>query len=56
MNKEQEAVVTLLSILEIPLAIKGFFAGFNSYALIADAIESNTDIFASMLVLFGIIF
>jgi cation diffusion facilitator family transporter len=35
--------------------IKGF-AGFfgNSYALIADAIESTTDIFASFLVLFGI--
>ncbi len=35
--------------------IKGF-AGFfgNSYALVADAIESTTDIFASFLVLFGI--
>lgn len=35
--------------------IKGF-AGFlgNSYALIADAIESTTDIFASVLVLFGL--
>jgi divalent metal cation (Fe/Co/Zn/Cd) transporter len=30
----------------------GFFG--NSYALIADAIESTTDIFASFLVLFGI--
>ena len=30
----------------------GFFG--NSYALIADAIESTTDIFASLLVLFGI--
>jgi cation diffusion facilitator family transporter len=36
-------------------AIKGF-AGFfgNSYALIADAIESATDIFSSFLVLFGL--
>lgn len=35
--------------------IKGF-AGFfgNSYALIADAIESTTDIFSSLLVLFGL--
>ncbi|WP_233264585.1 MULTISPECIES: cation diffusion facilitator family transporter [unclassified Flavobacterium] len=38
------------------LAIIKGFAGFfgNSYALIADAIESTTDIFASFLVLFGI--
>ena len=38
------------------LAITKFLAGFfgNSYALIADAIESTTDIFASFLVLFGI--
>ena len=35
--------------------LKGFFGYFgNSYALIADAIESTTDIFASFLVLFGI--
>ncbi len=33
-------------------ALAGFFG--NSYALIADAIESTTDIFASFLVLFGI--
>ena len=32
--------------------LAGFFG--NSYALIADAIESTTDIFASFLVLFGI--
>ncbi|MDP4664356.1 MAG: cation diffusion facilitator family transporter, partial [Salibacteraceae bacterium] len=32
--------------------IAGFFG--NSYALIADAIESTTDIFASLLVLFGL--
>lgn len=38
------------------LALLKGFAGFfgNSYALIADAIESTTDIFASFLVLFGI--
>ena len=38
------------------LAIIKFLAGFfgNSYALIADAIESTADIFASFLVLFGI--
>lgn len=35
--------------------IKGFAGVFgNSYALIADAIESTTDIFASFLVLFGL--
>ena len=35
--------------------IKGFTGFFgNSYALIADAIESTTDIFSSFLVLFGI--
>ncbi|OQP60084.1 cobalt-zinc-cadmium resistance protein [Niastella vici] len=38
------------------LAIIKGFAGFlgNSYALIADAIESTTDIFSSFLVLFGL--
>ncbi len=38
------------------LAVIKFLAGFfgNSYALIADAIESTTDIFSSFLVLFGI--
>jgi cation diffusion facilitator family transporter len=38
------------------LAILKWFAGFfgNSYALIADAIESTADIFASFLVLFGL--
>lgn len=40
---------TLLSIIK---AVSGYFG--NSYALIADAIESTTDIFASLLVLFGI--
>lgn len=38
------------------LALVKGFAGFfgNSYALIADAIESTTDIFSSVLVLFGL--
>jgi cation diffusion facilitator family transporter len=38
------------------LALIKWLAGFfgNSYALIADAIESTTDIFASLLVLFGL--
>ncbi len=38
--------------LAIIKALAGFFG--NSYALIADAIESTADIFASLLVLFGI--
>jgi len=58
MSKEKEAVkATYFSIIgNTCLAIIKGFAGFfgNSYALIADAIESTTDIFASMLVLFGI--
>lgn len=58
MTNEQTAIkATYFSIIgNICLAcIKGL-AGFfgNSYALIADAIESTTDIFASILVLFGI--
>lgn len=58
MNKEKTAVKTIyLSILgSIGLAIIKWLAGFfgNSYALIADAIESTTDVFSSLLVLFGI--
>jgi cation diffusion facilitator family transporter len=58
MNKEQAAVkATYFSIIgNTCLAIIKGLAGFfgNSYALIADAIESTTDIFASFLVLFGI--
>lgn len=38
--------------LAVVKGLTGFFG--NSYALIADAIESVTDVFASMLVLFGI--
>jgi cation diffusion facilitator family transporter len=40
---------TMLAILK---GVTGYFG--NSYALIADAIESTTDIFSSLLVLFGI--
>lgn len=40
---------TLLALVK---GLAGFFG--NSYALIADAIESTTDIFASLLVLFGL--
>ena len=40
---------TILAILK---GLAGYFG--NSYALIADAIESTTDIFSSFLVLFGI--
>jgi cation diffusion facilitator family transporter len=58
MNNEQKAIrVTYFSILSnTTLAIiKGLAGVFgNSYALIADAIESTTDIFSSLLVLFGL--
>jgi len=58
MTDEQTAIkTTLFSIIgNILLAvIKGIGGVFgNSYALLADAIESTTDIFASILVLFGI--
>ena len=40
---------TLLALIK---GITGYFG--NSYALIADAIESTADVFASFLVLFGI--
>lgn len=58
MSSEKTAIqATYFSILgNTCLAVIKGFAGFfgNSYALIADAIESTTDIFASFLVLFGI--
>lgn len=58
MTNEQIAVkATYFSIIgNTSLAIIKGLAGFfgNSYALIADAIESTTDIFSSFLVLFGI--
>jgi cation diffusion facilitator family transporter len=58
MSNEQKAIhATYFSILSnTSLAILKGVAGYlgNSYALIADALESTTDIFASLLVLFGI--
>jgi cation diffusion facilitator family transporter len=58
MSQEQSAIkTTYFSIISNTcLAIVKGLAGFfgNSYALIADAIESTTDIFASLLVLFGL--
>ncbi|MEQ8470747.1 MAG: cation diffusion facilitator family transporter [Marinoscillum sp.] len=58
MNNEQSAIrTTYFSIIgNTSLALIKGFAGFfgNSYALIADAIESTTDIFSSLLVLFGL--
>lgn len=58
MSDEQTAIkTTLFSIVgnTILAVIKGLGGVFgNSYALLADAIESTTDIFASFLVLFGI--
>ncbi len=56
-NEEIALKATYFSIIgNTILAIIKFLAGFfgNSYALIADAIESTADIFASLLVLFGI--
>lgn len=57
-TKEQSAInTTYLSILgNTALAVVKWLAGFfgNSYALIADAIESTTDIFSSLLVLLGL--
>lgn len=58
MTKEQIALKTIyLSIfantsLAIIKGLTGYFG--NSYALIADAIESTTDVFSSLLVLFGL--
>lgn len=58
MNHEETAIkATYFSIIgNASLAIIKGLAGFfgNSYALIADAIESTTDIFSSFLVLFGL--
>lgn len=58
MSPEQKAIrTTYFSIFgNASLAIIKGLAGFfgHSYALIADAIESTTDIFASLLVLFGL--
>lgn len=54
---EQAVKTTYLSILgNLLLAFAKGAAGYfgNSYALIADAIESTSDVFASLLVLFGL--
>jgi cation diffusion facilitator family transporter len=56
-NKETAIKTTYLSIagnavLTLIKGLAGFFG--NSYALIADALESATDIFSSFLVLFGL--
>lgn len=56
-NEEKAVKATYFSIFgNFALALIKWFAGYfgNSYALIADAIESTSDIFASFLVLFGI--
>lgn len=58
MSKEEQAIkATYFSIAgNLGLAIIKGLAGFfgNSYALIADAIESTSDVFSSFLVLFGL--
>ena len=56
-NKDKAIRTTYLSILgnaalAIAKGITGFFG--HSYALIADAIESSTDVFSSLMVLFGL--
>ncbi|AWA29210.1 cation-efflux pump [Flavobacterium magnum] len=56
-NKEKAVRTAYLSIFgNMALAFAKGIAGYfgNSYALIADAIESATDVFSSVLVLFGI--
>lgn len=58
LNNEQKAIQTSIFsifsnlVLAIAKALAGFFG--NSYALIADAIESTTDIFSSILVWLGL--
>lgn len=58
MDNEQKAIRTSYFSIgsNAALALVKFFAGIlgNSYALIADAIESTTDIFASILVFWGL--
>lgn len=57
-TNEQKAISTIYFSIagSIGLALVKWLAGFfgNSYALIADAIESTTDVFSSCLVWFGI--
>jgi len=55
-NSKQAIKTVVFSVLSnLLLAIVKFFAGIfgNSYALIADGIESTADVFSSLLVLFG---
>lgn len=58
MTNERKAIKTVYfsiignTCLALTKGLTGFFG--NSYALIADAIESTTDIFSSLLVLFGL--
>lgn len=58
MTNEQTAIKATYfsSVGNTSLAVIKGLAGFfgNSYALIADSIESTTDIFSSFLVLFGL--
>ncbi len=57
LNQQKAIKATWFSIAgNFVLAVLKFLAGFfgNSYALIADAIESSSDVFASFLVLFGL--
>jgi len=56
-DEHPAAKTTKLSVIgNVLLALVKWFTGYfgNSYALIADAIESTSDIFASFLVLFGL--
>ena len=56
-NEEKAIKATYFSIIgNASLSVIKWLAGYfgNSYALIADAIESTTDIFSSLLVLFGL--
>ena len=56
-NVDKAVKTTYFSIIgNLMLCVLKWFAGFfgHSYALIADAIESLTDVFASLLVLFGL--
>ena len=60
MSNQQTAIKTIyLSVFgNTAIAILKWLTGYfgNSYALIADAIESTSDIFSSLLVLFGLKF
>lgn len=54
-HKAEQAAWTSIfgnALMAVVKGVAGYFG--NSYALIADAIESSTDVFASILVLFGI--